>query len=96
MSGRHEVGEVVEAVARWGFRQPDTDDDAVLTVDRIEGPGAEAWWRASLDCAPGSPPTKAGLWAIVWCRPRADARRAFAERQPALRAAGHERVGEGA
>ncbi len=87
MSDRRKVGEVIEAVARHAFRHPGTGDEAVLTVDRIEGPGAEAWWRVSLDCAPGSPPTKAGLWAIVWCRTRADARRAFAERQRALRAA---------
>jgi hypothetical protein len=92
VNGRHKVGEIIEAVVRHVFRHPGTGDGAVLTVDRIEGPGAEGWWPVSLDCALDSPPTKAGLWAIVWCRTRTDARRAFAERQRALRAAGYETV----
>jgi len=93
VNGRHDVGEVLEAVARRAFRHPGTGDEAVLTADRIRGPGDEPWWRISLDCAPGSPPAAAGLRTIVWCATPAQARRAFAERQRALRAAGYERVG---
>jgi hypothetical protein len=63
-----------------------------MTVDRIEGPGAEAWWSVSLDCDPGSPPAVVRLRAIVWCKARTDARRAFVARQRALRAAGYEGV----
>ena len=68
VNGRHDVGEVLEAVARLAFRHPSTGDEAVLSVDRIEGPGAETWWRVFLDCTPGSPPAKAGPPAIAWCR----------------------------
>ncbi len=93
MSDQRKIGDVTETVACHAFRHPGTGDEALLTVNRIEGPGAETWWSISLDCAPGSPPAKAGLRAIVWCRTRADARRAFAERQRALRAAGYERAG---
>jgi hypothetical protein len=93
VNGRHQVGEIVEAVARRAYRHPGTGDEAVLTADRILGPGAEPWWRISLDCDPGSPPAKAGLRSIVWCATQAEARRAFAERQQALWAAGYERVG---
>jgi hypothetical protein len=92
VNGRHKVGEVIEAVARHAFRHPGTGDEAVLTVDRIEGPGAEAWWRVSLDCAPGSPPAVAKLRFMSGRETRDAARRAFAERQRTLRAAGYERV----
>ena len=92
MNDRRRIGEVIEAVARRVFRHVGTGDEAFVTVDLIEGPGAETWWRVALDRAPGSPPTKAGLWAIAWCRTRADARRAFAKQQRALQAAGYERV----
>jgi hypothetical protein len=92
VNGRHDVGEVLEAVARRAFRHPGTGDGAFLTADRIRGPGDEAWWQISLDCAPGSPPAAAGLRTIVWCATATMARRAFAERQRALRAAGYERV----
>jgi hypothetical protein len=92
VSGHRRIGDILEAVARHVFRHPGTGDEAVLTVDLIEGPGAETWWRVFLDCTPGSPPAKAGPPAIAWCRSRADARRAFAERQRALRAAGYERM----
>ena len=92
MNGRHQVGELVEAVARRAYRQPGTGDEAVLTADRIQGPGSDPWWSVSLDCAPGSPPAQAGLRSTVWCATPALARRAFAERQRALRAAGYERV----
>jgi hypothetical protein len=92
VNGRHDVGEVLEAVARRAFRHPGTGDAALLTADRIRGPGDEPWWRISLDCAPGSPPAEAGLRTIVWCATPPQARRAFAERQRALRAAGYERV----
>jgi hypothetical protein len=93
VNSRHEVGEVLEAVTRRAFRHPDSGDEAVLTADRIRGPGDEPWWRVSLDCAPGSAPAEAGLRTIVWCGTRAQAPRAFAERQRALREAGYERVG---
>ena len=65
VNGRHDAGEVLEAVVRRAFRHPDSGDEAVLTADRIRGPGDEPWWRISLDCAPGSPPAKAGLRTIV-------------------------------
>ena len=91
MSDQRKIGEVLEAVVRRPFRHPGTGDEAVLAADRIEGPGAEAWWRIFLDCTPDSPPAKEELWAIVWCKARHDARRAFAERQRALKAAGYER-----
>jgi hypothetical protein len=90
VNGRHDVGEVREAVARLAFRHPGPGDEAVLTADRIRGPGDEAWWRVSLDCAPGPPPAEAGLRTIVWCATPPQARRAFAERQRALRAAGYQ------
>jgi hypothetical protein len=93
VNGRHDVGEVLEAVAHLAFRHPGTEDEAVLTADRIRGSGGEAWWRISLDCDPGSPPAAAGLRTIVWCATLPQARRAFAERQRALRAAGYERAG---
>jgi hypothetical protein len=54
-----------EPVARRAFRHPGTGDAALLTADRIRGPGDEPWWRISLDCAPGSPPAEAGLRTIV-------------------------------
>jgi hypothetical protein len=91
VNGRHEIGEVLEAVAHLAFRHPSTDDEAVLTADRIRGPGDEPWWRISLDCAPGSPPAEAGLRTIVWCATATMARRAFAGRQRARRAAGYVR-----
>jgi hypothetical protein len=93
VNSRHEVGEVLEAVTRRVFRHPGTGDEAVLTADRIRGPGDEPWWRISLDCGPGSPPAAAGLRTVVWCKTPTLARRAFVERQRALRAAGYERVG---
>jgi hypothetical protein len=65
VSGRHEVGEVVKAVARCGFRHPGTGDEAVLAADRIRGPGNAAWWSVSLDCGPGSPPVEAGPRSTV-------------------------------
>jgi hypothetical protein len=43
MSGLRKIGDVIEAVARHAFRHPGTGDEAVLSVDRIEGPGAEVW-----------------------------------------------------
>ena len=88
MNGRHDIEEVLEAVAHLAFRHPGTGDEAVLTADRIRGPGDEPWWRISSDCAPGSPPAEAGLRTIVWCATRTQGRRAFAERQRAPRAAG--------
>jgi hypothetical protein len=93
VNGRHDVGEVLEAVARLAFRHPGAGDGAVLTADCIRGPGDEPWWRISLDCAPSSPPAAAGLRTIVWCATATMARRAFTERQRALRAAGYERMG---
>jgi hypothetical protein len=91
-SGPRQIGEILEAVVHLAFRHPGTGDEVVLTADRIEGPGSEPWWRISLDCAPGSPPAEAGLRTIVWCATPPEARRAFAERQRALRAAGYERM----
>ena len=91
MNSRHEVGKVLEAVTRRAFRHPGTGDGAVLTADRIRGPGAETWGSISLDCGPGSPPAEAGLRTMVWCGTPTMARRAFAERQRALRAAGYVR-----
>jgi hypothetical protein len=93
VSDCRKIGNVIEAVTCRAFRHPGTGDEAVLTADRIEGPGSEPWWSVSLDCDPGSPPAAAGLRTIVWCATPPQARRAFAERQRALRAAGYERVG---
>jgi hypothetical protein len=93
VNGRHQIGKVVEAVARGAYRHPVTGDEAGLTADRIEGPGGEPWWSVSLDCGQSSPPAEAGLRATVWCATSALARRAFAERQRALRAAGYQRMG---
>ena len=92
MSDCRKIGDIIEAVTRRVFRHPGTGDDAVLTADRIRGPGDEPWWRISLDCGPGSPPAEAGLRSTVWCATRTQGRRAFAERQRALRAAGYERM----
>jgi hypothetical protein len=92
VNGRHDVGEVLEAVARLAFRHPGTGDEAVLAADWIEGPGGDAWWSVSLDCAPGSAPAEAGLLrSTLWCATPTIARRAFADRQRALRAAGYVR-----
>jgi hypothetical protein len=93
VNGRRQVGEIVEAVARLSYRHQGIGDEALLTADRIQGPGGEPWWSVSLDCGPGSPPARAGLRSTVWCATPAMARRAFAERQRALQAAGYERVG---
>jgi hypothetical protein len=84
VNGRHDVEEVLEAVAHLAFRHHGTGDKAVLTADRIRGPGDESWWSVSLDCGPMSPLAQAGLRTMMWCATPAMARCA---------AAGYERVG---
>jgi hypothetical protein len=93
VSDCRKIGDVIEALTYRAFRHPGAGDEAVLTADRIRGPGNEPWWPVSLDCGPMSPLAQAGLRTMMWCATPAMARCAFAERQRALRAAGYERVG---
>jgi hypothetical protein len=84
-----------EPVACRTYRHPGTGHEVALVVEReIVGPGdAErlGWW-VDLQETPGSPTWMARLRYATLCWTRTQARRAFAERQRALRAAGYKRV----
>jgi hypothetical protein len=84
-----------EPLARRTFRHPETGHEVALVVDRAgtQGGPRELLWQVWLEDAPGSPPVVAKLRYLSVHDTRDAARRGFAERQRALRAAGYERVG---
>jgi hypothetical protein len=84
-----------EPVARRRFRHPGTGHEAALVVER----GAVAGvfprvlvWKVWTDEAPGSPPAVVAQRYMSVHETVESARREFAERRRALRAAGYERV----
>jgi hypothetical protein len=84
----------LEPVARRSFCHPATGQVAVLAVEHgdVSGGPRLLAWRVSLEEATGSPPAVAKLPFMPVHDTRDAARRAFAERQRALRAAGCEGV----
>ena len=85
-----------EPVARRTFRHPGTGHEVALLVEReIVGPdmGEEPGWSVTLEDTPGWPAWMPKLRYTLVCGIRTQARRDFARRQRALRAAGYERVG---
>jgi hypothetical protein len=78
-----------EPLVRRTFRHP-----AIGTRWRYSSTGGprERLWRVWLEDAPGSPPAVAKLRFLSVHETRDAARRGFAERQRALRAAGYEQV----
>ena len=84
-----------EPVARRAYRHPGTGHEVALVVEReVVGPGdgEDPGWSVTLEGTPGWPAWMPKLWYMLLCRTRAQARRTFAERQRALRAAGYERM----
>jgi hypothetical protein len=83
-----------EPLVRRTFRHPATGHEVALLVDRRDTSGGprELLWKIWLEDAPGSSPAVAKLRYMSVHETRGAARRAFAERQRALRAAGHQRV----
>jgi hypothetical protein len=83
-----------EPLARRTFRHPANGREVALVVDRrgVAGGPRELSWKIWLKDAPGSPPAVAKLRYMSVHETRDAARREFAERQRALRAAGYERV----
>jgi hypothetical protein len=80
---------------RRTFRHPDTGHEVALVVDHAAAPGGarELQWRIWQEGGPGSPPAVAKLRFMSVPDTVDAARRAFAERRRALRAAGYELVG---
>ena len=83
-----------EPLARRAFRHPETGHEVALVVDRgsVAGGPRELVWKIWLDEAPGSPPAVARQRFMSVHDTRDDARRGFAKRQRALRAAGYQRA----
>jgi hypothetical protein len=82
-----------EPVARRIFRHPGTGHEVTLVVEReLTGDGEEPGWWVDLEDTPGGPAWLARLRYATLCWTRTQARRAFAERQRALRAAGYMRA----
>jgi hypothetical protein len=84
-----------EPLAHRAFRHPDTGHEVALVVDHAAAPGGarELQWKIWQEEGPGSPPAVAKLRFMSVHDTVDAARRAFAERRRALRAAGYERVG---
>jgi hypothetical protein len=82
-----------EPLARRAFRHPATGHEVALVVERggITGGAPQLVWKIWMDEAPGSPPAVAKLRYMNVHETVEAARRGFAERQRALRAAGYER-----
>ena len=60
-----------------------------LAAGLAAGPGGERWWRVTLLRADGQPGRVEGHEPIIYVHTRAEARRAWRERQRALLAGGY-------
>lgn len=82
-------------IATRTYRHPVSGITVELAAGLAPGPGGQRWWRVALLRADGLAGRVEGHDPILHVRSRADARRAWRERQRALLAGGYVRVDSG-